>query len=172
MLDIYAKRENDGRTRPSREKKTYDVKKLWQGHHEAINLLSLGMRHKDVANILGVTEATISNIANSTLGREKLGLLRGARDSVAFDAATEIQNLVPKCLETLNEILQSEGEDAAPRGMKLNVAKHVLKDLSGHAAPKRIDARHLHHTLQPDDLERIKERGRELQAAASIVVND
>jgi len=167
-LDLYGERDRD--LRRSEDRKTYDPKRLWQSHHEIINLALVGMRQIDIAERLGVTQATVSNVLNSTIGREKLMQGRIVRDAKTFDAAKEISELAQKSLETYKTILDSEGEQAAPLGLKFQASKTILNDLSGLAAPKRVDSRTLNAYLTSDDLERIKERGRKAAEELGIVI--
>lgn len=166
-LSLYGQREPDGR-RQLNGRKTYNVKKLWQRNHEILNLAVFGLKEKQIAEIVGCSVATVSNTVNSTLGREKLSLMRGSRDAETWDAAREIQEMAKKSFKLYNEILESEGDDAAPLGLKVNVAKHITKDLSGLAAPTRIEGRIAHAHLSIDEIEELKRRGR--QAAAELDV--
>lgn len=166
-VSLYGAREPDARRKPGR--KSYDVKRLWQHNHEIINLSVLGLKNSQIASLLGVTEMTVSNTLNSTLGKEKVSLMRGARDAETFDAAKKIQVLAQKALMLYEQILDSEGEDSAPLGMKVNVSKHVVKDLSGLAVPTRIEGRFTHAHLTLEEIEELKRRGREAASQCGLL---
>jgi len=122
---LYGARLPDAR-RSYSGRKTYNIKQLWEKNHEIINLAVLGLKSPQIAEIVGVTEATVSNTVNSDLGKEKLHLMRASRDADTLDAAKKIQELTAKALLLYEQILDSEGEDSAPLGMKVNVSKHVV----------------------------------------------
>jgi hypothetical protein len=164
-VSLYGQREPDGRRRLN-GRKTYDVKKLWQNNHEIINLAVTGMKEKDIARALGCSIATVSNTLNSTLGKEKLALMRGTRDAETWDHAKQIMKVSKVCLDFLEDTMLKDGDDSAPLGLKVNISKHVLKDLSGLAAPTRIEGRMAHAHLTLDEIEELKRRGR--QAAAEL----
>ena len=65
------------------EKKTYNIKALWQRSHEIINLAAQGYKNTDIAEILGVTPACVSLTLNSELGQKKLSDIRQDRDADA-----------------------------------------------------------------------------------------
>lgn len=156
----------DRRRAEEGERKTYDPQNLWEHHHEILNLLSMGLRPKDIAERLNITVATVSNIRNSTLGREKLKLLRVARDAEAINVRAEIEQLVPAALQVYKKILEQEG---TPDRLMKDVADTVVKDLGGHAAPKKVEAS-ISHLFDGDSIEEFKQRGKAAALAAGIIV--
>ena len=165
---LYGARLPDAR-RSYSGRKTYNIKQLWEKNHEIINLAVLGLKSPQIAEIVGVTEATVSNTVNSDLGKEKLHLMRASRDADTLDAAKKIQELTAKALLLYEQILDSEGEDSAPLGMKVNVSKHVVNDLSGLKVPTRMEGRLMHAHLSLEDIEELKRRGREAASACGMM---
>lgn len=143
----------------------YDPIALNDRHQEIINLVALGIPHNVVAESLNVHPATVSNAVNSTLGREKLALIRGARDADTVDIAKRMQNLIPKALDVYDKILSDESDlgklahGGADIKLQEKTAATILRDFSGLAVPKKMVVGHAH--LTPDLIDEIKKQGRE-----------
>ncbi len=157
--------KRDRRRSPTR---SWDIKQLWQRNHEIIRLAFLGWKHKDIAEHLGVTPVTVSNTVNSTLGKDKLNLMTGARDAETIDVAKEISNMAPKALKIYDKILDEESP--ASLSLQKQTADTGLKDILGYAAPKKFEGKFAHAHLSADDLDRVKQRGRAAAAAAGILL--
>ena len=163
----------DGRR--SANRKTYDIKRLWERNQEIINLAVLGTSQQTIAETLGVCPATVSNTLNSTLGKLKLSSMRVARDEDTWDAAKKIQELAKKSLEFYESILgdeikDSDGRPAVPISTKVAVARHVTNDLSGLRAPTKVEGRFAHAYLTTEDIERLKEQGRNAAKEMGTIV--
>ena len=171
-VSLYGSREPDRRRVAPSERKTYDIKRLWEKNHEILNLAVIGLKSEQIADVVGVSSATVSNTVNSTLGKEKLALMRGTRDADTWDTAKKIQELAKKSLELYESILDDQVIDAegemvpTPTALKVTVAKHVTNDLSGLKAPTRLEGRFAHAHLTLEEIEELKKRGR--QAASEL----
>jgi DNA-binding transcriptional regulator LsrR (DeoR family) len=154
---------NDHRRSSSR--RTYEVKNLWQLHHEIIDLAMTGMKQTEIAAQLGCTSQTVSNTLNSTLAKEKMELLRGSRDMDAVYYQESLAELARKATEIYHEILDAE-EGVSP-ALKVQVANTVLLDLAGLGAPKKVDVRTTTYTAQ--DVEQLKQRGLAAARACGIL---
>jgi DNA-binding CsgD family transcriptional regulator len=55
-----------------KEIKSQDLDKLNGKHYKIIQLLAMGISQVDIAETLGITQATVSKVKNSTLGREEM----------------------------------------------------------------------------------------------------
>ena len=159
--------EVDRRRRPDR---SFDIKQLWQRNHEILRLAFLGWKHKDIADHLGVTAVTVSNTVNSTLGKDKLNLMTGARDADSLDVMKEIQEMVPKALKVYDKILDEDSQ--ASLSLQKNTADTVLKDILGHAAPKKFEGRFAHAHIDGETIEEIKKRSRAAAAAAGVLAEE
>jgi len=173
-VSLYGQREPD-RRRVRGERKSFDIKKLWDRNHEICNLAVMGMNQEDIAKALGVSPVTVSNTVNSTLGKEKLALMRGSRDADTWDAAKKIQEVAKKALTFLelamdDQVTDLEGQPIQVTvGTKVNIAKHVLNDLSGLKAPTRVEGKFAHAHLTSEDIEELKERGRKAAAELDVI---
>lgn len=163
---LYGARLPDRRRKPPGERKTYDIKQLWNRNHEILNLSVLGLKAEQVAEIVGVTPATVSNTVNSTLGKRKMAAMRGSRDAETLDMAMRIKKVSEKCLDFLDSAMEDEVYDAEGNlvqvsvSSKIAIARHVLNDLSGLKAPTRIEGRMAHAHLTLDEIEELKVRAR------------
>lgn len=158
-------RDVDLRRVSSEEKKTYNIKALWQRSHEIINLAARGFKQVQIADILNIHEQTVSNTLNSELGQKKLAELRGARDEEAKITIEKIRVLTDKALQTYNEIFDNEDGQATLKDRK-DVADTVLLELSGLRAPTKIHTSSVSTVLTAEEIENFKNRG--LKAAKEI----
>jgi len=166
-------RDTDLRRAEEGERKTYDIKGLWQRSHEIVNLAAKGFKNVDIAEILGITPQTVSNTLNGELGEKKLSEIRAVRDEDAKKTSEKIRVLTAKALQTYHEIFDNEGAEITLKDRK-DVADTVLLELSGLRAPTK----HINATLTSEDIEAFKARGKsvmeqehviEIEAEAEIV---
>ena len=173
-VSLYGQREPD-RRRTTNGRKSYDIKKLWERNHEICNLAILGTDQEVIAETLGVSAATVSNTLNSTLGQEKIALMRGARDADTWDAAKKIQEVAKKALTFLelamdDQVVDLEGQPLQVAvSTKVNIAKHVLNDLSGLKAPTKVEGKFAHAHLTSEDIENLKKSGRKSAEELDII---
>lgn len=156
------------RVAEGQEKKTYNIKALWQRSHEIINLAARGFKQVQIADILNIHEQTVSNTLNSELGQKKLAELRGARDEEAKITIEKIRVLADKALQTYNEIFDNEDGQATLKDRK-DVADTVLLELSGLRAPTKIHTSSVSTVLTAEEIENFKNRG--VKAAKEIGVD-
>jgi len=147
--DIDLRRADEG------GRKSYDVKGLWQRHHEIVNLAVRGFSQVDIAKIVGCCPATVSNTLNGELGEKKLSELREKRDDEAKVVAENIRVLTDKALTTYHEILDNEGGEATAKE-RIDVSNTVVLELSG----LKVASKHVGITLSADEIEQFKVRGR------------
>ena len=155
----------------------YDPIALNQRHQEILNLHVTGMKESQIASIVNCNVATVRNTIQSTLGQEKIALLRGTRDAETLDAREYINNLVPMALNVYKKIL-SEEKDAESKeshaGASLRLQKAtadiLLKDLAGLAAPKKVLVGSA--KITPEMLEEIKENGRNAAIECGLIANE
>lgn len=158
------------RRRVDRNKRTtHDLAFLRERHEEIINLHVLGMKDTDIATHLGLHLNTVNNAVNSTLGREKTALMRGARDAETIDVAKKMQEIIPKALKVYDDILSAEKGQGVPLSLQKSVADSVLKDFSGLAVPKKVVA--ISARLTPELIEEIKANGKNAARECGLVVD-
>jgi hypothetical protein len=161
-------RETDYR-RDEAGRKTHEIKQVWQRNHEILRLALLGHKYVDIAATLSISAQTVSNTLNSQLGMEKLSEMRAKRDADSIEVAEEVKKLFPKALEIYEEILYSNSDEVSHE-LKLKAANNVLMDLGGHKAPTKIQGQFVHGHLTAEDLNVIKERGKEAAKARGLLV--
>ena len=164
-------RENDGRRVPAEERKTPNIKQLWQRSHEIINLAAQGFKQTDIAEILCIHPQTVSNTLNSELGQLKLSEIRWERDGEAKKASEKIRVLTNKALDTYHQIFDDESGECTLRDKK-NVADTVLLELSGLRVPTKIQSHAIHTVLTPEEIEEFKKRGIQAARDSGLVVRD
>jgi len=158
-------------SRPDRRrtgKRSFDIKHLWQRNHEIINLLSRGLKQKDIAKLLGVTPQTVSNTANSELGMRKISALRAKRDAEAINFNHRVNELTSKALEVYNEIFS---RDDVSISEKRKVADTVVLELSGLRAPTKIHNLSASYTLSKEELDDIKKRALQAAKESGMIVD-
>lgn len=158
-------RDVDLRRVSSEEKKTYNIKALWQRSHEIIRLAARGYKQVQIAEILNIHEQTVSLTLNSDLGKKKLADLCEARDEEAKITIEKIRVLADKALQTYNEIFDNEDGQATLKDRK-DVADTVLLELSGLRAPTKIHTSSVSTVLTAEEIENFKNRG--VKAAKEI----
>ena len=160
-------RAPDNRRAPEGERKTYDIKQLWQRNHEILRLALIIPKHKEIARLLGITEATVSNTLNSELGRNKLSKMRLRRDEETYDVLDEVAKLLPKAIETYEKILDG---DINVTKMQKETADTISMDIGGYRAPTKISKESAHLHLTKDDIEDFKKSGIAAARASGMIV--
>ena len=153
-------REHDKRRVEQGSRTHWNIKQLWQRNHEIINLAAKGFKNVDIAEILGITPACVSDTLNSDLGMAKLSELRQERDEDAKKTVEKIRLLTNKAIETYNQIFDDDSGEASIK-LKKEVADNVLLELSGLKAPTKVQTQNVSMTLTADELEEFKKRGRQ-----------
>ena len=154
----------DQRRTPDGKRKGWQISEMWDQHHEIARLLVLGMKGPEIAEKVGVSAQTVSNVRNSPVVQEKLAILHAARDAGTIDLAREIADLAPMALKRVKEVL----ETGKVLGKEANAAT-ILKEANGlldremGKAIQRVDSRNMTAHITIDDLEAIKKRAAELE---------
>lgn len=149
---------------PTNGSRKYQVKAIWNQHHEIMRLSLCGWKQADIARHLGVSEAMVTYTLNSEIVRKQMAIMRGARDAEALDVAIEIKRLAPLALKRLEEVLSDETAQAR---LRVEVAKDLL-DRAGYAPVKQIEGKMLNMHLTAEDIEDIKNRAK----AAGMISNN
>ena len=163
-------RDVDLRRAEEGERKTYDVKQMWQRTHEIVNLAARGFKQTEIAEIVGCHPQTVSNTLNGELASKKLSELRLGRDEEAKKVAEKIRVLTDKALATYHEIFDNENGEATLKDRK-DVADTVLLELSGLRAPTRIQSSNVSMTLSAEEIEEFKRRGARASAEMGQVID-
>jgi DNA-binding CsgD family transcriptional regulator len=163
-------RDTDLRRKESGERKTYEIKSLWQRNHEIVNLAARGFKQTDIARILNIDPQTVSNTLGSQLGLLKLSEIRKFRDEEAKVVSEKIRVLTNRALEVYHEIFDNADGSATVKDRK-EVADTVLLELSGLRAPTKVQSQTIHTVLTPDELNEFKKRGVEAAKETGIVID-
>lgn len=140
--------------RPATGDRKYNIENMWDTHHEIIRLLLQGLAHVDIAAIVGCTPQTVSNVANSPICREKLAVMRAARDCDAVDLAKKIHEIAPKAIAVIEDILD---DIDAPEAVRLKAAMTTLDRLPETAQTRRAQADINMQYLSSGDIVKLKE---------------
>ena len=149
-------------------RKTYDIKSLWQRSHEILAMAIRGMKQVEIAEVLDISPQTVSNTLNSDLGQQKLSVMRKGRDDKAVEVSERIESLTEKALEVYDKIFKDEG-GLIPIDMQKKAADTVMLELSGHRAATKIHAVSTTATLK--EIEDFKIRGIQAQRDAGMIVD-
>ena len=156
--------------RRKEDRKTYDIKAMWQLSHEIVNLSAQGVKQVDIARVLGVSTQTVSNTLNSELAMKKLSKLRGARDEKAEEVSKEIEDLTDEAIKIYHEIFKNEG-GIAPIGLRKKTADTVMLELSGLRVPTKVQSASLHASATLEEIEEFKERGIKAARESGMVID-
>jgi predicted transcriptional regulator len=158
------------RVEEGEERKTYNIKQLWQRSHEIVNLSAQGFKNVDIAEILGITPECVSMTLNSELGQRKLAEVRFSRDEDAKKTSEKIRVLTAKAIQTYHEIFDNESGEATLRDRK-DVADTVLLELSGLRAPTKIQSTSVSTVLTAAEIKEFKERGMRAVVESGAVID-
>jgi predicted transcriptional regulator len=163
-------RAPDKRRKPAEERKTYDIKQLWQRNHEIVNLAAMGYKGTEIAKILNVNQQTVSNTLNSELGQCKLSDIRLDRDEETKKVSEKIRVLTNKALDVYHEIFDDESGELGLKD-KGTFATSFLNEMSGLRAPTKIQSQSVHTILTAEELAEIKKRGIEAARASGLIID-
>jgi hypothetical protein len=157
-----ADRGPDLRTVPHSDRRTFEVSKMWETHHEIARLVLLGLKNTEIAERMGISEAMVSYTRNSQVVKDKMELMQGARDKECLDIMQQIKEKVPEALKVLDQIMNG---DAASLGQtpSLNLRARTAEnwmDRAGYPAQKPGMNMHLHGHFTAQDIEEIKKRAK------------
>jgi hypothetical protein len=153
---------NDNRRNPNR-KKGWQVSEMWDMHHEIARRIILGENNQEIASALDCTPQTISNVRNSPVVKDKLSIMRAARDADTVDLSKDILELAPIALAKIREALETGmvlGKEVSSVSL-LKEANNLLDRHMGKAVT-RVESHNLNATLTLEDIERIKDKARSL----------
>lgn len=139
--------------------KSYSIQKLWSRQKEIIRLVASGLHtQREVAEILGIAESTVSNIVTSALGRQTLDMLEGAADAETVDLMVKIRALAPIALSVQEEMLLDAG---TPQRLKNDISNKVL-DRAGYVPVNKNLNMNVNRGLTQEDIDSIKRRAKQL----------
>jgi hypothetical protein len=145
-----------GRHRLPQTHRKYQVEQMWDIHHEVVRLALIGMKSVDIADHLGITPVMVSYTLRSPIVQEKMNQLQAVRDIDAIDVAKEIQELAPRAVQVMGELMDCELPN-----VRAKAAADIL-DRAGHAAIRTIKTENLHAHFSADEIKEIKDRAKDI----------
>lgn len=139
----------DGRRNPNGNQH-YEIKQMWERHHQIARLLVLGWSNMQVATHLGITPQTVSNARNNPEVKRQIDLLSARADNSIVDVSKRIQDLAPRALNVMEEVM-----DDAEFSTRRLAAKDIL-EMAGYKAISRLAIATAR--LSAEDIEDIKAR--------------
>jgi len=153
----------DLRTVPHSDRRTFEVDKMWDIHHEISRLILLGLKNTEIAQRLGVSDAMVSYTRNSQVVKDKIEIMQGARDAETLDVMAEIKKKLPAVLKLLSDVVDGTpgtiGELSSP-SLRVSTAEKWL-NRAGFPEQKPGVSMHLHGHFNAQDIEDIKKRAME-----------
>ncbi len=149
------------------EKRSYNVKSIWERHQMMLRMVALGHSNNAVAEATGVTPQTVSNLRNSPIAQGQLVQLRNALDSEAIDIGARIQEFAPKALEVLEKVITGELE--SPIAVRAKYASAHL-GRAGFGEVHKVASINTH--LSRSDIEEIKQRALSAAMDAGLIADD
>jgi len=160
---------DERRVDPSK-KKTFEISTMWEIHHEIVRRLLIGQKVVNIAKDLNISEATVSYTRNSPVVRDKLEIMKGARDAETLDLAKRIRENAPQSLRLLEDIISGE-VDGVSIGIGLRAREaNTMLARSGFGPIQNIKGAILHGHYSREEIEDIKKRALEDGLKAGLVV--
>ena len=159
----FGERESDQRFKSDR--KTFEVQQMWEVHHEIVRRLLLGQKGSLIARDLGVTQGMISYVRNSSVVKDKLEIMKGARDADTIDLAKRIREDCPKALKLLEDAVDGQVETfdgekmEVPLSMRLKEANNMMAK-GGFGPITNLKGQIAHGHFTKEDIDDIKSRAR------------
>jgi DNA-binding MarR family transcriptional regulator len=140
-------------------------------HREIGRLMIQGFRETEVAEILGLTNRTVSYTMKSIVFQDYLTKLREKRDESAVDVGVRIKNCAPRALTYLEELVSGNinSENITPN-LRVKVCQDIL-DRAGYGAVTKSMNLELVGKLSYEDLEEAKRRIKEEGTRSGSVVS-
>jgi hypothetical protein len=155
------------------KKKGWQVAEMWDRHHEIARRVVLGQNNQEISEALGVCAQQISNVRNSPVVKDKITVMRAARDAGTIELAKEIADLAPLAIQRVREAIESGtvlGKEVSAIGI-LKEANGLIDREIGKPT-QRIDSRNVHGHFTLEDIERIKEKAKELAMVSNQIAID
>jgi hypothetical protein len=129
--------------------------RLWGLNKEICRLHSAGLKGVQIAAELGITELTVTNTINSTVGREYLSSLEAQRNEELSKIRIRSTQIASKALDTLDGAIV---DPTVPINQRIAASKAIL----GVAVPKEVDkTQTTTHTITTAQIEAMKVRAHE-----------
>lgn len=118
---------------------------------------ALGFKNVEIADALGLTPASVNMNKRSPVTKAMISHLQGNMVQESETVNKKIQNLLPKCVEIFEDLLNDE--ELHP-SLKLKTASHVMS-VGGYGPSKNLNVQ-TSQGLTDEQLDRVLERARQL----------
>ena len=145
----------DLRFKPPVQCRSYKISRLQDNHREIARRLALGETNKSISESLGVSVGMVVYVKGSKVGKDQVGIYRGAMDAETIDLGIKINQFAPIALQLLEDIVAGRG--AAGKGASIALRAKVADKAvvrAGYSPVKKISS--ISTTLTRDDIEAIK----------------
>jgi predicted transcriptional regulator len=140
--------------------RSFEPKRLWGKQKEILRLTSSGLyTRKEIAELLGVTPQTVTNIVRSELGRSVLEMMEGAADQEVVTTVARLRALAPIAAAVQEELMM---DDNTSNALKNSIANKVLDRTLGTPIARSMSVS-VNAGLTMEDLNKIKQRAREIE---------
>lgn len=162
--------ERDERRVDPGNKKTFEVARMWEVHHEIVRRRLLGQKVRHIAQDLGISEAMVSYTINSPVVKDRLEVMKGARDAETLDLAKRIRENAPQSLRLLEDIISGE-VDGQPISIGLRAKEaNTMLARAGFGPVQTVKGAFLHGHYSGEEIEEIKKRAVETGLKSGVVV--
>lgn len=155
-------KENDQRFSPDGNK-NYDVKRIWDSHHEITRRLILGQKGTVIAREMGITSQTVSHVRNNPVMKRLFDILHSAADAETVEIRKRIVDIGPLAVEYLESAMQQDLDEGMKSAVGLGAAKTVIENLIPRAV--KIDSS---ETLTVKVINEIKEKAKSRNLLANV----
>jgi len=149
------------------------VQRIWEHWDEVKRLLVVSngcFTNQQIADKIGCTAQTVSNIRNNPLIQEKIALLQSERDESAVEIGEQVKEIAPAALAFLKSTINMAQDDldstmGAPDDKMQDRGLKSSKTVLDHSIPKKVESKVIpgHITLQQINM--IKERRMAVEAS-------
>lgn len=147
------------------ERRVWQVQEMWDVHHEIARRLLLGQKNVSIAEDLGVSAQMISLVRQSPVVKERLSIMRAARDDKIIDMAKYIKEKAPEALQLLDKVIAGEEIDGKKPSLEMRVREaNGWIDRAGYKAPQRVEGAFMHGHYTADEIEELKRESAERAA--------
>lgn len=146
------------------DRKRWDVKDLQEVHRRILRLKYQGLKNTEIALKCGLTEATISLVVNSQLGREHLAKMHEAADTKMILTEREIADAAVEAHRLLKSVMQADPGYEADIKTRVSVAESYLgrAGFAPVARNQQVSPSHFSQKELDDAKERAAEAKKEL----------
>jgi len=154
----------------------YNITEIHDHYREIARMRAAGLTISQIASRMDKTPVMVGYVVNNPLMRQEIERLQAGRDISAMDIGKQIDELAPKALAYVDEVINGiqidpETGEAFTDPNSGNLILHstetrykAAKDLlgmAGHGPVQRIKATVSHGIFTPEDIARFKQRAAE-----------